>query len=56
MIASCSFLSLHMDFQVPLGVLPHSETSTDGMVNVLDLMNQYIPEVTTDEHNRILPL
>ena len=39
-------------------MLPHSETSTDGMVNILDLMSQYIPEVTADnrEHSQILPL
>ena len=43
-------------FQVPLGVLPHSETSTEGMVNILDLLNQYIPEATVDEHSKILPL
>ena len=33
------------NIQVPLGVLPHNETSTDGMVSILELMNQYVPEV-----------
>ena len=45
-----------MYFQVPLSVLLHSETSADGMVSILDLLNQYIPEVTVEKHNKILSL
>ena len=49
------FLSMHL-LSGSLGVLPHSETSTDGMVNILDLLNEYNSEVTVDENSKILPL
>ena len=31
--------------QVPLGVLPHNENSTEGMVNILEEMSEYLPEI-----------
>lgn len=34
--------------QVPLGVLPHDENTTEGMVRILDKMSEYVPEVKVE--------
>lgn len=36
---------MYIYMQVPLGVLPYNENSTEGMVTILGEMCEYVPEV-----------
>ena len=42
--------------QVPLGVLPNNENTTEGMVEILQQMSGYVPEVqVTQESEETVP-
>ena len=42
--------------QVPLGVLPNNENTTEGMVEILEQMSGYVPEVqVTQESEETVP-
>lgn len=45
-----------MYMQVPLGVLPNNENTTEGMVEILEQMSGYVPEVqVTQESEETVP-